>query len=153
MTQEDLKIITETLQELLRRLCVEAEIETRFLEDVTVFNVRSADSALLIGTHGASLGSLQHLLRVLVSRKISEPAHIVLDVEDYKKSREDFLRELAKQAAERVIDTKQTLLLKPMMPYERRVVHSEIAHFPEVVSESQGEDPERRVLIKPRSNL
>ena len=149
MTPEDLEIAKGVLEGLLQKLCVEAEIEIRYLEGVTVFNLRSPDSALLIGQHGTSLGALQHILRVLTSRKLSEPAHIVMDVEDYKKSREDFLRELAKQAAQRVLDTKETLLLKPMMPYERRVVHTEIAEIPEVTSESQGEDPERRVKISP----
>jgi len=150
MLEQDLKIVRETIEELLQKLCVEAQIETRIADDnVTIFNLRSLDSALLIGSRGASLGALQHILRVLLSRKLSASPHIVLDVEDYKRSREDFLRELAKQAAERVIDTKQTLLLKPMMAYERRVVHSEIARFPEVVSESRGDEPERRVVIKP----
>ena len=110
---------------------------------------RSADSARLIGSHGVSLGALQHLLRALLYRRLEGPAHIVLDVEGYKKSREEFLRELAKAAAERVRETKETLLLKPMMPYERRVVHTEISEIPEVTSESQGVDPERRVRISP----
>jgi len=149
MNEQDQQVVKEILAELLEKLCVEGEIETKVSDGVTVFNVRSQDSALLIGSHGVSLGALQHLVRALSYRKLTEPAHIVLDVEDYKKSREEFLRELAKQAAERVRDTKETLLLKPMMPYERRVVHAEISEIPEVTSESQGIDPERRVMIKP----
>lgn len=149
MEASDQQTVQSILQELLDKLGVKAEIETRFLEGVVVFNVRSLDSGILIGQRGAHLRALQYLTRVLSQKHLTEPQHIVVDVEDYKKSREEFLRELAKQAAERVLTTKEALLLKPMMAYERRVVHAEIAEIPEVTTESQGEDPERRVLIKP----
>jgi len=72
----------------------------------------------------------------------------VVDVEDYKKGREDYLRELARQAADRVRETKESLLLKPMSAYERRVVHAEISNLADITTESVGEDPERRILIK-----
>lgn len=152
MTDQDLEIIKQTLRDLLERTGITAEIETRVAdsEATTVFNLRTADSGILIGAHGQNLGALQYLVRILTYRKLSSPAHFIIDVEDYKKTREEFLRELARQAAARVRETKETLLLKPMPPYERRVIHDELSKLDGISSESQGEDPERQVLIKPR---
>jgi len=92
-------------------------------------------------------------LQSLLDSKIHEERLIALLilVENYKKSREEFLRELARQAAARVRETKENLLLKPMSAYERRVVHAEIGALPDIMSESIGQEPERRVLIKPKT--
>ena len=151
MNQESQTIIKETLLGILVNMGISAEIEWEVLEDTAIFNVRTPDSGILIGQHGANLGALQYLTRVLVHKKSSGSDHFVVDVEGYKKNREEFLRELARQAVTRVRDTKQTLLLKPMMAYERRVVHAEISKHPDIITESVGEEPERRILIKPKS--
>ncbi len=131
---------------------ISAEIESEEApEGVVIFNLKTPDSGILIGNHGANLSALQYLTRVLVHKQIPEIVHFIVDVEGYKKSREEFLRELARQAAARVRDTKETLLLKPMASYERRVVHAEISKLPDIATESVGEEPERRIVIKPKS--
>lgn len=150
MTSEQQEIVKQVLRDLLGHMAVQAEIETEITEETTVFNLRTADSAILIGQRGANLGALQYLARLFVHKRLPELAHFVVDVEGYKKSREEFLRELARQAAARVRDTKENLLLKPMLAYERRVVHAEISKLPDIVTESVGEEPERRILIKPK---
>lgn len=147
--QQDIK---EVIIDLLQRMDIKAEVETRFLEETVIFNIKSFDSSLLIGQYGANLNAFQYLTRILVHKRLGETVHFIIDVENYKKTREDFLRELAKQAAMRVRDTHQGLLLKPMLSYERRVVHDEINRLPDIMSESVGDEPERRVLIKPKNN-
>src|SRR3989344_5842134 len=137
--------IKEVIQDILRHMDMSAEIETRFLEETVIFNLRTPDSSMLIGQHGTNLNSLQYLARLLAYKRLGQSVQFVVDVENYKKSREDFLRELARQAADRVRETKESLLLKPMASYERRVVHAEIGILAVVVSESIGEEPERRV--------
>lgn len=151
MTPEQQEIVKTVLQEMLKYMEVRAEIETEVSEETSIFNVRTEDSGILIGQYGGNLGALQYLARVLVHKKLPEGVHFIVDVEGYKKSREEFLRELARQAAARVRDTKETLLLKPMASYERRVVHAEISKLPDIATESVGEEPERRILIKPKS--
>ena len=149
VTNEQQEIIKEVLTAVLAKMDIAAEIDlTISEEDVPIFNLRTADSAMLIGQHGANLGALQYLIRILVAKKIPELVHFIIDVEGYKRGGEEFLRELARQAASRVRDTKESLLLKPMMAYERRVIHSEIGKLPDLASESVGEEPERRILIK-----
>ena len=126
--------IKEVILELLRYMDIQAEVEQRFLEETVIFNLRTADSAMLIGQYGANLGSLQYMARLLAFKKLGESVQFVVDVENYKKSREDFLRELARQAGARVQETKESLLLKPMSSYERRVIHAEIGLLPDVTS-------------------
>lgn len=142
------EIIKQILQQLLEHMEIPAEITTEVSEETIIFNLKTPDSGILIGSHGAHLGALQYLTRLLVHKKIPETVHFVVDVEGYKKSREEFLRELARQAAARVRETKESLLLKPMFAYERRVVHAEISKLPDIATESVGEEPERRILIK-----
>jgi spoIIIJ-associated protein len=153
ITAEQQDIVKNILKNILNQMGMSADIETETAEDTLVFNLKTVDSAMLIGQHGVNLGALQYLTRLLVHKQLSEQIHFVVDVEGYKKSREAFLRELARQAAARVRDTKESLLLKPMASYERRVVHAEISKLPDIVTESVGEEPERRILIKPKPQV
>lgn len=150
MNDEQQNIIKDILHSLLDHMGISAEIQTEVSEETVIFNLQTPDSGILIGQYGANLGALQYLTRVLVHKKLPEALHFIVDVEGYKKSREEFLRELARQAAARVRETKENLLLKPMASYERRVVHAEISKLPDIETESVGEEPERRILIKPK---
>lgn len=150
MTREQQEVVKNILRQILRFMEIDVEIETVVSEETTIFNLKTPDSAILIGSRGVNLNALQYLTRILVHKQLPEEVHFVVDIEGYKKSREEFLCELARQAATRVRDTQEKLLLKPMASYERRVVHAEIAKLPDITSESVGEEPERRVLIKPR---
>lgn len=146
--EEKHEVIKQVLQELLDRMGIAAEIEPRFLEETVIFNLKTPDSGILIGGHGQNLNALQYTARLLAYKRLGETVQFIVDVEDYKKTREEFLRELARQAASRVRETKESLLLKPMAAYERRVVHAEISNLPDITTESVGDEPERRVLIK-----
>jgi len=151
MKEEDQQTIKDVLRSILDFMEIQAEIETRVSDETLVFNLKTEDSSLLIGQHGANLNALQYMTRILSYKKLSEPAYFVVDVEGYKQEREEFLRELAQAAAERVRDTKESLLLKPMSSYERRVVHAEISKTTDIMTESVGDEPERRILIKPKN--
>ena len=151
MKEEDQQTIKDVLRSILDFMEIQAEIETRVSDETLVFNLKTEDSSLLIGQHGANLNALQYMTRILSYKKLSEPAYFVVDVEVYKQEREEFLRELAQAAAERVRDTKESLLLKPMSSYERRVVHAEISKTTDIMTESVGDEPERRILIKPKN--
>ena len=151
MKEEDQQTIKDVLRSILDFTGIQAEIETRVSDETLVFNLKTEDSSLLIGQHGANLNALQYMTRILSYKKLLQPAYFVVDVGGYKQEREEFLRELAKAAAERVRDTKESLLLKPMVSYERRVVHAEISKLPDIMTESVGEEPERRILIKPKN--
>ncbi|OGN34452.1 MAG: hypothetical protein A3I39_03400 [Candidatus Yanofskybacteria bacterium RIFCSPLOWO2_02_FULL_47_9b] len=103
---------------------------------------------LLIGKNGQNLQALEHLVRA-VSLKDSSATAIMLDVNDYKKSKASQVLELARAAVAKVRNTRRAEALAPMSPYERRVVHMELASYSDVITESIGQEPQRRIVVKP----
>lgn len=114
---------------------------------VSVFTPENA--RFLIGRDGESLRALEHVMRAILLKNNKEISGLSIDVNDYKKSRASFVIDLAKEAATRVRNTKKAEALCPMTAYERRVVHTELASYPDLSTESIGDDPQRRVVIKP----
>jgi predicted RNA-binding protein Jag len=96
----------------------------------------------------AGLGALQHVLRQLISRKDFTKPLLVIDINRHKKEREKELTELANKAAQKVRRTKKPVMLKSMPAFERRFIHMKLAEQPDIVTESTGEEPERRVVIR-----
>ena len=104
---------------------------------------------LLIGAHGTHLSSLQHIIRCLLHRQITTPVHITVDVNQYRARREQNLSSLAEAMARRAQTTGRTVLLRPMDAADRRTVHSALATHTNVKTESLGDEPNRRVAVKP----
>lgn len=145
----------EVLVSLLTTMGFSASIETEVVQnddpkegEVVHFNITLDDPNLLIGQYGAHLQSLQHMARLLVRKKVQDPVHFVIDINEYKKRREEYLRQMAQSSVQEVLAVKKLVVMKPMMAYERRIVHAELAKHPEVVTESVGEEPNRRIIIK-----
>jgi len=103
----------------------------------------------LIGKNGQSLKALEHIVRLWHIKNQIGPLVITVDVNDYKQSRTQFAIELARQALSRVRNTQKAEALAPMSAYERRIVHMELAACPDITTESIGEEPQRRIVIKP----
>jgi spoIIIJ-associated protein len=140
------------IKELLNKIGTGGQVE--FEESITkglIFNITSPDSYLLIGRQGATLHSLQILVQALVAKRLQsqEPFWFTLDVDDYKRKREWYLKETAKAAVEQIKKTGRALALEPMPNYERRFVHAYLQeHNPEVSTESMGVEPYRKIVIK-----
>ena len=158
LTEEELDeqadVAADFLEDLLGRMGIEATVEPN-LEDGTMYvdilgsGPDDDDMALLIGRHGQTLEALQELTRHVVLRKTELRCRIVVDVEDYKKRQRDRLVSKARDLAERVVLTGREEELEPMTPYDRKVVHDAVAGIAGAESSSRGEDPERRVVIRP----
>jgi spoIIIJ-associated protein len=104
----------------------------------------------LIGRKGERLSALQHLVNLLLSKKVGEWTRILVDVEDYRGRRERQLRDLANRAADRVMETGKMLQLEPMPALERRWIHLALRDHDRVATQSIGEEPNRRVVVLPR---
>ena len=104
----------------------------------------------LIGRKGERLSALQHLVNLLLSKRVGEWTRILVDVEDYRGRRERQLRDLANRAAERVGQTGKMLQLEPMPALERRWIHLALRDHEGVATQSIGEEPNRRVVVLPR---
>lgn len=151
LQREDLKIIKSIVNEFFQKTTFDVELE--FLpekEETVPIKIKTEEPQVLIGEGGQILSEIQHLLRAILKKKIKAPFYIDLDINDYKKRKTEYLKELAKSAADEVALTGQEKQLPDMTAYERRVVHLELAGREDITTESVGQGPERILIIKPR---
>jgi spoIIIJ-associated protein len=152
---EQAEIAAEFLEGLLERMGIAASVEPN-LEDGTMYvdvigpEPDDEDMGLLIGRHGQTLESLHELTRVVVAQRSGMRPRIIVDVEDYRKRQVDRLVARAREIAKRVADSGREEALEPMNPFLRKVVHDAVAGVTGVESGSEGEEPERRVVVRPR---
>lgn len=106
----------------------------------------------LIGYKGKTIESFQSLLNAMLQRENEESAKVFVEVNDYKKRKEEKLKNLANKMANNVIRFRKQIRLEPMSAYERLIIHTELAKRDDVETESQGEEPRRRVVIKKKYN-
>ena len=145
----------EILETLIKHLDFEAEIRLSGEGSETVLNVAGTSPEAveelgnLIGRRGERLQAIQHLVNLMLSRKLGEWARVTVDIEEYRGRREAQLRALARKASERVQETGRAVQLEPMTALERRWVHMELQGAPGIATESAGEEPERRVVVIP----
>ena len=158
-TESVARVATDVLQRLLDLMDVPGEIEVvpqpAPAEDSdapasVALNVEGEDLGILIGRRGQTLAALQYIVRILVGRQVKTWTPVVIDVEGYKQRRYEALRTFARQMAERVKARGAPFTLEPMPPYERRIIHLTLANSPDVMTESVGQDEERKVVIRPK---
>jgi len=126
----------------------ETEGPTEEITDVVNLDIKLDEPQILIGQGGQTLFEIQRLLRAVLSRKLQKVFYLNLDINDYKKKKMEYLKDMAKGLADQVALTKQEKVLLPMSAYERRVVHSELSQRTDVVTESQGEGFDRHIVIR-----
>ena len=144
---EELHAGATVLAELLGKMGVEADVKLEEIPGREGLEVQGADLGVLIGRGGENLIALQQVVSAITSRRVGRTVHVPVDVEGYRRRREDQLRELARRVASRVRGTGQAVTLEPMLAYERRVVHLAVQGTPGVRTESVGSEPNRRVVI------
>ena len=150
LDKENLEKAKKIVKEFFQRMTIEGEIEILPPKDETLsINLKIEDPQILIGEKGQTLFEIQHLLKAILKREISENFYIDLDINDYKKKKIEYLKDLARSVADEVSLTKKERILSPMPAYERRIIHLEIAGRKDVTTESIGQEPERRVVIRP----
>ena len=153
----DVVTAVNVLEELLHLTGVEASVAPRAPETAgdgvglieAVLDVEGEDLGILIGRRGATLASLQYILNLIVSKKTQRRVAFGVDVDGYRRRREETLVTLAKRMASRVRATGRSVTLEPMPPNERRIVHIALANDPAVMTVSIGEGEERKVAITP----
>jgi spoIIIJ-associated protein len=145
----------ETLvRELLEKMGFQPKVSVRREDDA--YNCRAElleDQNFLIGQHGVNLAAIQHLVRILARRKTGEKLNVTVDVNDYFSGKKALLEKEAERALEEVVTLNASVALRPMPPYERKVIHSYLAKREEVVTESVGLGEERKILVRPRHLL
>ena len=150
MNQQNLEEIKKITKDFFKKTTFEVEIEFLPLQELTLpINLKTDEPQILIGEGGQTLIEIQHLLKTILKKKIQEPFFIDLDINGYKKKKIEYLKELARSVADEVALTKKEKSLALMPAYERRIIHLELADRQNVTTESIGQEPERRIIIKP----
>jgi spoIIIJ-associated protein len=141
------------LRELLVNMGIMAQVEIFKRKDSTTLNINGKDLGLLIGKHGQTLDAIQYLVNLAVNKDQNERERIVVDVEGYRRRREETLRHLAMKVADKVKREHRKQVLEPMSPHERRIIHATLQEYKEVFTYSEGEDPYRHVIISPQDTM
>jgi spoIIIJ-associated protein len=150
-----IEMAVDFLRRLLELMDVDADVTARAPEtpgdglgrSSAVLDVTGDDLGILIGRRGSTLAALQYMVNHMVSRHLKSKALVSVDVERYKRRREEALIGLAQRLAEKVKTSGRTITLEPMPPNERRIVHLALAGDPQVVTASLGEGETRKVAI------
>ena len=144
---EEVAAGVSVLRDLLALMGVEAQVTMDDRPRQEAIEVLGPDLGALIGRGGENLVALQQITSAITSRRVGRTVHIPLDIEGYRRRREEQLREIARRVASRVRTSGQAVTLEPMLAYERRIVHLAVQDTPGVKTESVGIDPNRRVVI------
>jgi spoIIIJ-associated protein len=142
---------TQLTQELLNRLQVEGTAGVTEVEGGLLITIETQEPGILIGYHGRNLESFQLVLGQMLYKALGVWTRITVSVGDYRERREKQLQELAASAAERVTNTQEPVILSDLTPAERRIVHMALQDHATVISESEGEGRNRRLVVKPRA--
>jgi spoIIIJ-associated protein len=157
MEEKTQKIIVETIDELIQKIGFSAKttIEQDLEENENIVcNIQAeTDSNFLIGQHGLNLQAIQHIARLIIRRKTEDKLHFILDVNSYRKQKNQSIIDLANQAAISALQERRPIIMRPMSTYERRLVHMELSKNTSVTTESVGEGEGRKIVVKPTSEL
>ena len=147
---DDISIcIKEFLDGLLKLMDLDVKFEIKKREKQINIKMYSDNNSILIGKNGQTLSALTAIVKQFIYNKIGIYPYINLDVENYKDKQVFYLERLAKNLAREVKNTKQEVVMENMNSYERRIVHNILTNFKGVKTESEGEEPNRHVVIRP----
>ncbi len=149
-----IQVAQQIVEELLERMRVRASVKARYVQPqdshdqpVILVDIQGDDLSILIGRRSETLNALQYITSLIVGKELGHWAPLMIDVQGYRTRRERSLRQLARRMADQAIHTGRRQVLEPMSAAERRVIHLELRDHPQVMTESTGEEPNRKVTI------
>lgn len=142
------------LENIFKELEIDVITEFRQRSDGEAINyhIQSEENALIIGSEGKTLNALQTVLRAFTNKITNDPIRTYLDIGGYKANKRKQLEIIATKTAKNVAFGGEEAKLEPMNSYERRIVHTKLSDWRDVYTESEGEEPNRYVVIKPKKN-
>jgi spoIIIJ-associated protein len=148
--EEQARAAEAFVQGLLDAFALGAGVKTTIVDDEVALDVTGDHLGLLVGPRGATLNAIEELVRTVVQRQTDgHGVRISVDVGGYRAKRREALEEFTRSLAARVLESGRPLALEPMSAADRKVVHDVAASIDGVASESEGEDPRRRVVLRP----
>lgn len=150
-SDEEIKEYTDLagkfVKEFLEKLDVSLKYVIKYEDNMLKIDMNGEKSGLIIGYRGETLDALQNILTSIINKNKEKHMRILVDIEDYRKKRIKALEELALKMANIVISKRKNITLEPMVPFERRIIHTTLQNHPKVKSDSIGEEPYRKVII------
>lgn len=140
--------VKDFLKNIIELMGLEVSFESKIRDEQIYIKMYSNNNSILIGKDGRTLSSLMIIVKQMLNNRYNIKPHILLDVENYKEKQEKNLERLAKRIAREVITTKVDVKLDNMNSYERRIIHNTLSNNNKVVTVSEGEEPNRHVVIK-----
>ncbi len=144
--------IKKYLLKIIKDMGIDVKIEVKIREQVPYFNIIAPDISILIGKNGRTIDALQILTSQMINSNLNTYYKFIIDVNDYKEHKKTRLEKTAKYTAKEVAKTKVEAHLESMNSYERRIVHNILNNSKDVITESEGEEPNRHVVIKPKED-
>ena len=145
---QTIQAVEQFVKDTLKAMNMEVEITSSIDEDGALcVNMKGDHMGILIGKRGQTLDSLQYLANRVANKHQSGYVRVKLDTENYRARREETLKHLAKNIAHKVKRNRRPVVLEPMNPYERRIIHSALQSDPYVTTHSEGEEPYRKVIV------
>ncbi len=135
------------IKEICRCMNVEADFLVAHRNEHWYIDITGPELGILIGRRGDTLEALQYLTNLAVARKLAERVRVIVDVEGYRQRREETLVRLAQRLSDKVKRTGTRVVLEPMNPHERRIIHTALQEELRISTFSEGDDPNRRVVI------
>ncbi len=135
------------LTDMFAKMGLTVTIEKLTSPDSITFQIHGEELGILIGKHGQTLDAIQYLTNLVANKEVSGHYHIIVDVEHYRSRREETLMQLARRLASKVKRTRQKVSLEPMSAYERKIIHLTLQDESHIVTDSEGEEPYRHVVI------
>ncbi len=148
--REVVKGIKDYLIDILKTMGYTVNIEIKNKDSVPKYIIFSDNDALLIGKNGKNLKALSLIVSGYLNKELGKNFKFIIDVNEYKEKREQSLERLAKRVAREVRNTKIEAKMDSMNSYERRIIHNALTNFKGVYTESEGEEPNRYVVVKPK---
>lgn len=150
--REVVKYIKDYIVKLLKDLGFQANVEIKNKETVPTYTVYSDNDALLIGKNGKNLKALSVVVNQHINKEIGKNYKFIIDINSYKEKREKQLEQLARRVAREVASSKIEVKMDSMNSYERRIIHNVLTNNKRVYTESEGEEPNRYVVVKPKED-
>ncbi|MBS4913184.1 MAG: protein jag [Veillonella sp.] len=135
------------LNDMFAKMGLTVQIEKMMTADKITYQIHGEELGILIGKHGQTLDAIQYLTNLVANKESAGRCYIVVDVENYRARREETLVNLAKRLASKVKRNRQKIALEPMSAFERKVIHLTLQNDPHIVTDSEGEEPYRHIVI------
>lgn len=157
VNEETMQVASNVVRDLLEKMHVKATIQSKIGEAadevdsrVIMIDILGDDLSFLIGRHSEVLHSLQYITSLIVGREVGHWVPLIIDVQGYRERRERQLRQMAARMADQVVKTGRRISLEPMSATERRIIHLALRDNNQIMTESIGEEPNRKVVIYPK---